>query len=77
VAAFWCHQSELKYNQHPSCLHHDTVECSGREHIGIMESCAGYRVCFQIRGVVLCKLRDVKIQNAGGVFTGKHKRMEV
>jgi hypothetical protein len=29
-------------------------------------------------GVVLYKLRDVKIvQNAGGVFTGKDKRMEV
>jgi len=39
-----------------------------------VQSCVGYRVCFGMRGIVLCKSRDVEIvQNAvcliaGGVF---------
>jgi len=38
-----------------------------------VQSCVGYRVCFGMRGVVLCKSRDVEIvQDAGSVFiTGR------
>jgi len=34
-----------------------------------VKCCVGYRVSFGMRGVVLCKSRDVKIvQDAAGVF---------
>ena len=38
-----------------------------------VQSCVGYRVCLGMRGVVLCKSRDVEIvQDAGSVFiTGR------
>ena len=34
-----------------------------------VQSCVGYQVCFGMRGVVLCKSRNVEIvQDAAGVF---------
>jgi hypothetical protein len=34
-----------------------------------VQTCVGYRVCFETRGVVVCKSRDIEIvQDAGGVF---------
>jgi len=56
-------------NLHPSSYHYDAVEHSGRKPRGNVPSRVGYRVCFGMRGVVLCKLHDVEIvQDAGGVF---------
>jgi hypothetical protein len=34
-----------------------------------VQTCVGYQVCFETRGVVVCKSRDIEIvQDAGGVF---------
>jgi len=60
-------------NLHPTHLHYDTVERSGRTPRVNVQSSVGYQVCVGTRGIVLCKSRDVEIvQDAGGEFnTGR------
>jgi len=55
-------------NLHQRRQHYDTVECSGRKPRVNVQCCAGYRMCFAMRGIVLCKSCDVDIvQDAGSV----------
>jgi hypothetical protein len=61
AAALWCHRCELKMNLHLRGLHFGTVESSERRPRVNVQSCVGYQVCFGMRGVVLCKSRDVEI----------------
>jgi len=64
-------------NLHPKCSHYHTVSCSGRKPRGNVQGCVGYRVCFRLRGTVLCKSCDVEIvQHAGGVFNTRGKEIE-
>jgi len=68
-AALWCHRFELKMNLHPRRSHYDTVEQTEMKPRVHVQSWVGYRMCFERRGVVLCKSRDVEIvQDASRVF---------
>jgi len=76
ASALWWHRCELKMNLHPERSHYDTVARRGRKPRWQVQSPVGHRVCIGTRGVVLCKLCDVKIvQDAGGVYNagGKEK----
>jgi len=42
-----------------------------------VQSCVGYRVCFGMRGVVLCKSRDVEIRMLSVCMIREEKRKEM
>jgi hypothetical protein len=42
-----------------------------------VQSCVGYVVCFGMRGVVLCKSRDVEIRILSGCIIREEKRNEM
>ena len=69
AAALRCHRCKLKMNLQPRRYDCDTVERSRRKPRLNIQSRVGYWVCYGTRGVVLCKSRDVQIdQDAGRVF---------
>jgi len=64
-----CHHYVLKINLHRRCKHYDTFKGRGREPRVNVQHCVGYRLCFETRGVVLCKSHDIEIgQDAASVF---------
>jgi len=42
-----------------------------------VHSCVGYRLCFGLRGVVLCKSRDVEIRMLSVCIIREEKRKEM
>jgi len=56
-------------NIHPRRWRYDRVASSRKNSRGDLQSCAGYWLCFGMKGVVLCNTHGVKIvKEAGGVF---------
>ena len=64
-------------NLHPKHYHYDTVACRERKPRGNIQRCVGNRVCFGMRGVILCNSGDVeKVQDARSVFKSGGKENE-
>jgi hypothetical protein len=57
--------------------HYDTVEHSERKPRVNLQSCVGYRVCFETRGVVLCKSHDVEIRMLSVCIIREENRKEM
>ena len=74
AAALWCHRCKLKMNLHPKCQHHNTVACNIKKPRRKVQGCVGYWVCFGMRGVVLCKRRNVEIRMLAVCILRKENR---